>query len=86
MKVLSIDAWGNAEEGFDWNESFNVGTIDKTDFELLKTDDDYIKWFYDNGFTTSVTGASIEDDGNYIVICDETTGEPIFAIEYGSEY
>ena len=28
LPVLSIDAWGNPEDGYEWNEWFNVGTID----------------------------------------------------------
>ena len=26
--VLSIDAWGNSEEGYEWNQWFHVGSID----------------------------------------------------------
>jgi hypothetical protein len=26
--VLSIDAWGNLEDGYEWNQWFNVGSID----------------------------------------------------------
>jgi len=36
MKVLSIDAWGNKKEGYEWNNWFTVGEISKEDFENLK--------------------------------------------------
>jgi hypothetical protein len=26
--VLSIDAWGNETDGYEWNQWFNVGSID----------------------------------------------------------
>ena len=86
MKILSIDAWVESEGGYIWNNWFNVGTIDKADFELLKNDADYIKWFYDNGYTNTIEGAQIDDDGYNIVICDASNGMPVFAIEYGPEY
>ena len=47
MKVLSIDAWGSKEEGYQWNNWFLVGEIAKEDFEKfaegLKETIDYIK-------------------------------------------
>ena len=95
MKILSIDAWSNGDDedeyqSWNWNSWHNVGEISKEDFELLSTcrnnDNDYIKWFFDNGYTTSCDGAEIEDDGYNVVVKDEKTGEPLFAIEYGNEY
>lgn len=88
MQVLSIDAWGNKKDGYEWNNLFNVGTIEKADFEALKTDKQIAQWFYDNGFTTSsdMRQIVIEDDQYNIVICEKRSGQPLFAIEYGPEY
>ena len=88
MKVLSIDAWGNKKDGYQWNNWFKVGEIAKEDFEALKTDKQYATWFKDSGFTTSddMRRILIEDDQNNIVICEKKTGRPLFAIEYGPEY
>lgn len=88
MKVLSIDAWGNKQEGYQWNNWFNVGEINKADFEALKTDKAIATWFKDNGFTTSddMRQITIEDDQYNVVICEKRTGKPLFAIEYGPEY
>lgn len=88
MKVLSIDAWGNKKDGFDWNNWFNVGSIEKTDFEALKTDKQIAVWFCENGFTTTsdMRKITIDDDSYNIVICEKRTGQPLFAIEYGPEY
>ena len=44
MKVLSIDAWGNKKDGYEWNNWFNVGTIEKQDFQALRTDKQIAKW------------------------------------------
>lgn len=88
MRVLSIDAWGNKQDGYDWNNWHNVGTISKLDFEALKTDKQIAQWFMDNGFTTTsdMRQITIEDDQHNIVICEKKSGQPLFAIEYGPEY
>lgn len=88
MKVLSIDAWGNKKEGYDWNNWYTVGNIDKADFEKLKTDKDFRLWFKHNGYTTNAIArhSIIEDDQYNIIICDAKTHCPLFAIEYGAEY
>jgi hypothetical protein len=80
-KVLSIDAWGNQDEGFEWNQWFNAGTID---IENLDNDLAILGAMVDAGFITTVKGGDIEDDGFNVVIVDEKTREPLFAIEYGS--
>jgi hypothetical protein len=80
-KVLSIDAWGNEDDGYEWNQWFDAGTIDLADLN----DNDAIIWaMYKNDFINSVNGADIEDDGYNVVIVDEKTREPLFAIDYGS--
>jgi hypothetical protein len=82
--VLSIDAWGNQEDGYDWNSWHKVGTVD---LDLnLDTDRDIIRAMVSAGYLTA-TGldvCDIDDDGFNIVIVDKETREPVFAIEYGS--
>jgi hypothetical protein len=88
MKILSIDAWGNKKDGYDWNNWFNSGNIDKEVFETLTTDKQIATWFMENGFTTSddMRKITIEDDQYNVVICEKKSGQPLFAIEYGPEY
>ena len=89
MKVLSIEAWADIEpKTWQWNNLFNVGEISKQEFETLKTDKDFAKWFFDNGYTTNydMRQIYIDDDQYNIVICEKKTKEPLFAIEYGPEY
>jgi hypothetical protein len=82
--VLSIDALGNQEDGYDWNSWHKVGTID---LDLnLDADRDIIRAMVNAGYLTA-TGldvCDIDDDGFNIVIVDKETREPVFAIEYGS--
>ena len=88
MKVLSIDAWGNKEDGYEWNAWYTVGDISKEEFEKLDTNKKIAQWFYDNGYTTifDLRKITIEDDQYNIVIRGKKSGDPMFAIEYGPEY
>lgn len=81
FQVLSIDAWGNQEEGYDWNNWFKVGFID---LSLKDTNQEIIEKMYVNGFITNTTGGEVEDDGHNWVIVDKKTRAPVFAIEYGT--
>ena len=80
--VLSIDAWGNLEDGYEWNQWFNVGSID---LDLDAEDRDIIRAMVNAGYLTALAleSAAVEDDGFNIVILDKETQEPVFAIEYG---
>lgn len=88
MKVLSIDAWGNKQDKYQWNVWYKIGEIDKNTFGQLKTDKAIATWFKENGYTNSddMRMITIEDDQYNVVICEKKTGKPLFAIEYGPEY
>jgi hypothetical protein len=79
--VLSIDAWGNQDDGYDWNQWFNVGTID---IDLDDENRDIIRAMVDAGYLTKagLDVCDVDDDGYNIVILDKETREPVFAIEY----
>jgi hypothetical protein len=80
--VLSIDAWGNLEDGYEWNQWFNVGSID---LDLDAENRQIIQAMVNAGYLTALAleSAEVEDDGFNIVILDKETREPVFAIEYG---
>ena len=80
-KVLIIDAWGNQEEGYEWNAWYNAGTID------LDIDDSFISILSrmeSENFIQQASKCDIEDDQYNLVIVNKNTREPLFAIEYGS--
>jgi hypothetical protein len=79
---LSIDAWGNETDGYEWNQWFNVGSID---LDLDAENRDIIRAMVNAGYLTALAleSAEVEDDGFNIVILDKETREPVFAIEYG---
>lgn len=80
--VLSIDAWGNPQDGYEWNNWFKVGTID---IDLDGENRQIIQAMVNAGYLTALAleSAEVEDDGFNIVIIDKETREPVFAIEYG---
>ena len=79
--VLSIDAWGNKTDGYEWNQWFNVGSID---LDLDAANHDIIRAMVNAGYLTALAleSAAVEDDGFNIVILDKETRDPVFAIEY----
>lgn len=81
--VLSIDAWGNPDDGYEWNNWHKVGTVD---LDLDQPNQNLIQAMIDAGFLTpaSIDLADVEDDGFNVVFSNKETGEPVFAIEYGS--
>lgn len=87
MRILSIDAW-NGPDGWSWNNWHEIGTVDKKDFEELKTNRQILKWFRDEGYLTeeSKGKCSIDDDQHNIVIRQRSNAMPLLAIEYGPEY
>lgn len=88
MRILSIDAWGEPEGGWTWNNWFKVGEISKEEFEALDTNRKVLKYFRDEGYLepTSQGLCGVEDDQYNIVITERRTGRPLYAIEYGPEY
>jgi hypothetical protein len=47
---LSIDAWGNPEDGYEWNQWFNVGSID---LDLDAANHDIIRAMVNAGYLTA---------------------------------
>ena len=88
MRILSIDAWGNKEDGYQWNNWFTVGTIDKATFEKLDTYKKVLVYMRREGYITTGNKrlAYVYDDQYNLVICDKKTDRPLYAIEYGPEY
>jgi len=87
LQILSIDAW--REEGsWSWNQWYKIGTISKSDFEKLKTNRDFIKFFRNEGYIgeNSKGKVSIEDDGYNIVLCERSNNRPLYAIVHGPVY
>ena len=87
-KVLSIEAWSAGDGGWLWNMWYNAGTIT---LDIDSDEDAILAAMVDEGFIRQASSAEacllyMAEDGKYsLAICDKGTGEPLFAIEYGSE-
>lgn len=81
--VLSIDAWRNADGGWDWNDWRRVGTVPVAVCDLNPRA--LLAYMRAEGFlaATSTGRCAVEDDGYNVVIMARGTREPIFAIAYG---
>jgi hypothetical protein len=82
-RILSIDAWVGAEQGqWDWNQWWNVGTIDT----IPKTNTEIIQWFIDNEYLKpkALDLVYVEDDQYNLVIRAKKDDCPLWAIEYGN--
>jgi hypothetical protein len=88
IDILSIDAWGDPDGCWTWNQWFKVGEISKEEFEKLSTTRSVLKWFRENGYLTerSVGKVGVDDDQYNLVIIDRRNKRPLFAIEYGRHY
>lgn len=83
FSVLSIDAWGNEEDGYDWNSWQKIGQIE---VDLNAPNIDALCSMIGAGYLepVAIEACEVEDDGYNLVIVLKTTHEPLYAIEYGS--
>jgi len=78
--ILSIDAWGDAYDGYTWNAWYKIGECDY----LPENDHELFALMSEKGFIDYENDYYIEDDGYNIVFCLKENLRPLFAIEYGS--
>jgi hypothetical protein len=81
-KVLSIDAWADGHDGWNWNNWFHVETL-----EAIPDEDKAIDALIELGVLNEKARelCEVEDDQYNLVITDKRTREPLYAIEYGNE-
>lgn len=81
--VLSVEAWRNADGGWDWNDWRRVGTVPVTVCEFKPRA--LLAYMRANGFLgpKSAGRCAVEDDGYNVVILARGTREPVFALAYG---
>jgi hypothetical protein len=83
MRVLSIDAWADGEGGWTWNNWFKVGTVEA----IPDTNRKILRMMRSEGYLSEASKGkvTVDDDGYNVVICEKSTGMPVFAIEYGAD-
>lgn len=83
MRVLSIDAWGNKEDGYEWNQWWEIGRIpvDTPNDQLLVAA--HAAFIFDKPELPD--GYALVGDGFNMVIEDSATGCPLYAFEGAGE-
>lgn len=91
IKILSIDAWADGEEGWTWNDMHQIGTLAPEDAARFYNDAgevdeqavlDYMK--AEGMLRDSVTLADVAFDGGYydaffLEVQERETGRPLYA-------
>ncbi len=81
-KINNIDAWGNADDGWDQNDWFPVGEIDIPEDA---SDMDCLARLHGDGYLTALALETCElnhwdhENGSFDV-CDRETGEPLLQL------
>lgn len=84
-RVLSIDAW-RYDGGWQWNQWYLAGHVYRHDIDG-QSNRHILRVLREAGMLSQQSAGRlrIEDDQYNLVVCDRSNGEPVCAIEYGSE-
>jgi hypothetical protein len=82
-RILSIEAWWNGDNGWDWNSWSDVGRIDVSVCDLPARA--LLKVMRDEGYLSAESAGrvAVEDDGHNVVIVQRSDDMPLYAIAYG---
>lgn len=88
FKVLSIDAWREAEGGWTWNNWYEVRSCEPLPEKILGNTRKMLNWLRKEGVLGdgSLGRVAIEDDQYNYVVIDRHSREPIYAVQYGDQY
>lgn len=76
--IREVDAWGNKIDGFEYNASYYLGTLETSAQDERKA---FTRWLKNKrGITFKKNRIRIEYDGAVYEITDRKTGEPLFAM------
>ena len=84
VELFSIDAWGNPDDGWEWNQWFR---IDQVETGCISSEEEALDFFISQDliFSNKTHLVSVEDNGedSYVLKVKET-GEPLFFMEIRS--
>jgi len=83
-RLLSIDAWRDSDNGWQWNSWYKVGDVPLAYCDLSARA--LLRALRADGFLSAASAGrcAVENDGYNVVIKARGTDEPVFAIEYGN--
>ena len=75
-EIREIDAWGNKQDGYEWNTSYHVGdyTSDAKDQKRA-----FVHQLNRHGIFFKLNRTVIVDDGDILEVRDRKTTEPLYA-------
>ena len=77
FEIRQLDAWGNAEEGYEINTSYHMGEMTTKAQNERKA---FTSWLKNHcGISFKNNRTLIEYDGDCYIIIDRKTKEPLFA-------
>lgn len=76
-QIFQVDAWGNKEYGYTYNESFFLFEIKSNATNLKRV---FRKILNDKGIRFSLP-TIIKEDNEILEICDKRTERPLFMME-----
>lgn len=74
--VRQVDAWGNKTDGYEWNTSYYLGTLETSAANEKRAFARYLK--NKHGIVFKMNRTRIEFDGDCYTIIDRKTKEPLF--------
>lgn len=83
VSILSIDAWADGEDGWNWNMWTKVGSVDVGMCDMPEAD--ILAYMVAEGYLKpkALECCYVEDDQYNMVVCDKETHEPLYALAYG---
>jgi hypothetical protein len=83
FQVLSLDVWGNEEEGFEVNQSFNTGKFIEMTLNQYEDDHFILTEMISLGLLTNEAYDKVEIDGDgpTLYISDDRTGKPLYELQ-----
>lgn len=76
FEIRQIDAWGNAEEGYVWNESIKIG-----EFKTAAKDEKraFLRALRKMGIICKRGACKVDFDGDIYELTERKTGKPLIA-------
>ena len=75
-EIRKIDAWGNSEEGWTWNNSIHISDLETRSEDHKRA---FVSKLRKLGVDVNLERLAVEYDGDVYELCNKETGEPLYA-------
>ena len=73
-ELRQIDAWGNKTDGYDYNETFHIGTYNQRSDDGIRS---FLRGLHKYGITCKRGVCRVEYDGDIYELIERKTDRPI---------